>query len=80
MDKHQISYSSNFSPPEYSFSTNCIKFAHSTNADMIMFSTDPDKITWNLFGSQDERIIYNTKKIPVMCINAQDLHVIIGGM
>ncbi|MFP4288764.1 MAG: universal stress protein [Bacteroidales bacterium] len=80
MDKHQIPYSSNFSPPDYSFSTNCIKFADSINADMIMFSTDPDKITWNLFGSQDERIIYNSKKIPVMCINAQDLHVIIGGM
>lgn len=80
LDKHRIPYTSNFSPPQYNFSTNCIKFAQSINADMIMFSTDPDKITWNLLGSQDEKIIYNTKKIPVMCINAQDLHVIIGGM
>lgn len=80
MEKHKIPYTDNFSPAKYNFSSNCIAFAEKIKADMIMFSTDPDKITLNLLGSQDERIIYNQKKIPVLCINAQDLHVIIGGL
>lgn len=80
LEKHNIPYTDNFSPVKGNFSSKCIEFASKINADMIMISTDPDKITWNLFGSPDERIIYNQEKIPVMCINAQDLRVIIGGL
>ena len=45
-----------------------------------MLSTDPEKITWSLFGSSDEHIIYNTAKIPTLCINVRDLKIILGGL
>lgn len=80
LEKHNIPYTENPSPLKKKFASSCIDFADKIKADMLMISTDPDKITWNLFGSPDERIIYNTLKIPVMCINAQDLRVIIGGL
>ncbi len=80
LDKHNISYTETHSPTKSKFAYSIINFSQSIKADMIMVSTDPDKITWSLFGSMDERIIYNQNKIPVMCINAQDLRVIIGGL
>ncbi len=80
LEKNNISYTENFSPPKGNFSQKTVAFAKNIKADVIMISTDPDKITWNLFGSNDERTIYNKEKIPVMCINAQDLRVIIGGL
>ncbi len=80
LEKHNIPYTDNFSPLKGKFSEKCVEFTKNINADIIMLSTDPDKITWSLFGSPDERIIYNQEKIPVMCINAQDLRVIIGGL
>lgn len=80
LEKHNIEYTENHSGSKNKFAMQIISFAHKTNADMIMISTDPDKITWSLWGSMDERIIYNNKKIPVLCINAQDLRVIIGGL
>lgn len=80
LEKHNIPYTENHSPVKNKFAKNIIKFAVGISADMIMISTDPDKITWSLFGSMDERIIYNQQRIPVMCINAQDLRVIIGGL
>ncbi len=80
LEKHNIPFTENHSPSKNKFAFNIIKFAQDVKANMIMVSTDPDKITWSLFGSTDERIIYNQQKIPVMCINAQDLRVIIGGL
>ncbi len=80
MEKNNIPYTENSSPLKGKFSEKCVEFTKEIKADMIMISTDPDKITWSLFGSPDERIIYNQDMIPVMCINAQDLRVIIGGL
>jgi len=80
LEKNNIPHTDNHSPLKGKFSDKCVEFTKQINADMIMISTDPDKITWSLFGSPDERIIYNREKIPVMCINAQDLRVIIGGL
>lgn len=80
LEKHNIPYTENHSPVKNKFAKNILKFAVGINADMIMISTDPDKITWSLFGSMDEQIIYNQYRIPVLCINAQDLRVIIGGL
>jgi nucleotide-binding universal stress UspA family protein len=79
MEKHNISFTENKSP-KGDFARNCSDFAKKIKADMIMLATDPDKITWNLLGSPAERLIYNPEKLPVMCINAQDLKVFIGGM
>jgi nucleotide-binding universal stress UspA family protein len=80
LEKNDIPYSENHAPSKGRFLENCIHFTKSINADLVMISTDPDKITWSLLGSPDERTIYNKEKIPVMCINAQDLRVIIGGL
>jgi nucleotide-binding universal stress UspA family protein len=80
LEKNNILYTENSSPLKGKFSEKCVEFTKDIKADMIMISTDPDKITWSLFGSPDERMIYNREKIPVMCINAQDLRVIIGGL
>ncbi|MFN3557042.1 MAG: universal stress protein [Bacteroidales bacterium] len=80
LDKHNIPHTENFAPSKRKFAMQSVEFAHKIKADMILISTDPDKITWSLFGSPDERVIYNQQKIPVMCINAQDLRVIIGGL
>jgi nucleotide-binding universal stress UspA family protein len=79
-EKHDIPYTETQSPSKGGFLNNCLAFTKEIKADLIMISTDPDKITWNLFGSPDERMIYNLEKIPVMCINAQDLKIIIGGL
>jgi nucleotide-binding universal stress UspA family protein len=80
LEKNNIPSTDNHSPLGGKYSRKCVEFAKTIKADMIMISTDPDKITWSLFGSPDERIIYNREKIPVMCINAQDLNLIIGGL
>ncbi|MBS4013747.1 MAG: universal stress protein [Bacteroidetes bacterium] len=81
MEKHNIPHTETFHNHKGpAFSKQVVNFAKEKNADFIMISTDPDKISWSLWGSDDERIIYNQEKIPVMCINAQDLKVIIGGL
>lgn len=81
LEKHNIPYTETFHNHKVSsFPKQVVAFAKERNADFIMISTDPDKISWSLWGSDDERIIYNQDKVPVMCINAQDLKVIIGGL
>lgn len=80
LEKHDIPFTENNAPKKGNFTFNCVEFAKNNKFDMIMLATDPDKITWSLLGSPDERLIYNQHKIPVMCINAQDLKVIIGGL
>ncbi len=81
LDKHNIPYTEAFHNHKVSsFPKQVVDYAKEKNADFIMISTDPDKISWSLWGSDDEKIIYNQEKIPVMCINAQDLKVIIGGL
>lgn len=79
-ERHNIPFTENHAPQKGNFAHNCIEFAHKNNHDLVMMSTDPDKVTWNLTGSPDERLIYNQYKIPVMCINAQELKIIIGGL
>lgn len=80
MDQHGIKYNVEHAKEKGDYSRQTIEFARQMQADCIMVSTDPDKITWALFGSTDEKIIYNKEKIPVMCMNARDLNVIIGGL
>jgi len=80
LERHNIPFTENLAPAKGNFAQNCIEFAHKNNHDMVMIATDPDKVTWNLTGSPDERLIYNRHKIPVMCINAQELKIIIGGI
>ena len=80
LEKHNISYTETFSEKKISYSQQLVAYAKNINSSFIMISTDPDKTSINPFGSHDERIIYNQEKLPVMCINAQDLKVFIGGL
>jgi nucleotide-binding universal stress UspA family protein len=80
MDQHGVRHTETFAAEGESFSRQIIPFARQKQADAIIISTDPSKISWALFGSSDEKIIYNEEKIPVLCINSKDLNLIIGGL
>lgn len=79
MDQHGVKHTETFAERGKSFHKEIIHFAAQQNADAILISTDPGKISWALFGSEDEKVIYNNEKIPVLCINSKDLNLIIGG-
>ena len=80
LEKHNISYTETFSEKKIPYSQQLVDYAKNIKSSFIMISTDPDKTSINPFGSHDERIIYNQEKLPVMCINSQDLKVLIGGL
>ncbi|NLF41438.1 MAG: universal stress protein, partial [Bacteroidales bacterium] len=81
LEKNNISFTEKTSNPKNgSFVKQTISYAKELNSELIMLSTDPEKITWSLFGSSDEHIIYNTAKIPTLCINVRDLKIILGGL
>lgn len=79
MDYHSIPYTTTFSKPRGSFANQTIAFAGEQNADVIMITSDPDKLTWNPFNKEEERVLYNEEKIPVMFINSKNLRLVIGG-
>ncbi|MFO7977099.1 MAG: universal stress protein [Bacteroidales bacterium] len=79
LEQNNVSYTSSVADARGSFDKQIVAYAKQKNADAIMISTDPDTLSWNPFGTQPERILYNEEKIPVMCINSRDLRLIIGG-
>lgn len=79
LEKHKIPYTETYHKALKGFDQGILNHAMNKKAGAIMLSTDPDKVTWNPFGSPEERIIYNKEGIPVLCINSKDLKVIIGG-
>ena len=79
LEQHKVPYTKSYHNYLKGFDKGLINLALEKKADAIMMSTDPEKITWNPFGSTEERIIYNKEGIPVLCINSKDLKVIIGG-
>ena len=79
MDQYNVTYTIGYHKAVKGFEQAIVNLALEKKADAIMMSTDPDKITWNPFGSPEEKLIYNKEGIPVLCINSQDLKVIIGG-
>ncbi len=78
LEQNNVSFTVEYHKKLKGFDQRIIQHAKEKNADAIMISTDPKKITWNPFGSFEERIIYNKEGIPVLCINSKDLKVIIG--
>jgi nucleotide-binding universal stress UspA family protein len=80
MDQHGVKHTETIAETGKPFHKQIVAFALKQQADAIMISTDPGKISWALFGSDDEKLIYNQEKIPVLCINAKDLNLIIGGL
>lgn len=80
LEKNDIAFTEKTSTRNGSFVKQTMAYAKEMNADLVMLATDPEKITWSLFGSADEHVIYNTEKIPAMCINVRDLKIILGGL
>jgi len=78
LEQHKVPHTVTYHKKLKGFDQRIIEYAKEKNADAIMLSTDPEKITWNPFGAPEERIIYNKEGIPVLCINSKDLKVIIG--
>ncbi|MEE4176247.1 MAG: universal stress protein [Bacteroides sp.] len=79
LDQYKVPYTIGYHKSIKGFEQAVVNLALEKKADAIMMSTDPEKITWNPFGSPEEKLIYNKEGIPVLCINSQDLKVIIGG-
>lgn len=79
LEHNNIPYSSNCAKPRGSFAKQVVEFAKENNADAIMISSDPDKLTCNPFNREEERVLYNPEQIPVMFINSKNLHLVIGG-
>lgn len=81
LEKANVDFTEKFSDEKGpNFGKQIMTFSESINADLIMISTNPDQLSLNFIGSVDEQIIYNSLKIPVMCINALDLNIQIGGL
>ncbi len=79
MEHHNIPYTVSHSEPKGSFGLQVVDFAKEQHADAIMITSDPDKLTCNPFNKEEERVLYNKEKIPVMFINSKNLSLYIGG-
>ncbi len=79
MEHHNIPFTTSLSAPKGSFGLQVVDHAREQHADAIMITSDPDKLTCNPFNKEEERVLYNKEKIPVMFINSKNLSVIIGG-
>jgi nucleotide-binding universal stress UspA family protein len=68
--KNNVKYTERIAEKSGNFSKQVIDYATTTNADLIMIMTNPNKgFGKYLLGSYDEEIIFNATQIPVMCIN-----------
>ncbi|MFP4064256.1 MAG: universal stress protein [Bacteroidales bacterium] len=79
LEHNQVPNTASCSSPNGSFAKHIVKFAREKDADAIMITSDPDRLTCNPFNKEEERVLYNREKIPVMFINSRNLNLIIGG-
>ena len=69
-DERGIEYEINVSQKKAKFSEQTIEFATEIDADMIMImTTKQPRLTDYVFAADEQQIIANNSKIPVMCIN-----------
>jgi nucleotide-binding universal stress UspA family protein len=62
------------------FPKQIVKHAVEIKADMIMIMTNPDQLVPSfILTPNDEKIIFNEAKIPVLCINPVDMNFQVGG-
>jgi len=66
---------------EGNFAKAVINYADYIEADLIMIMTEPDALlpVFN-WGKWDEQILFNTSKIPVMCVNPRDFSIMVVGL
>jgi nucleotide-binding universal stress UspA family protein len=70
LDTHEIKYEVHSAGKGGSFSEEIIKLAVDIEADLILIMTTPNlDFTDYMFGAQEQYVIANNAKIPVMCIN-----------
>ncbi len=79
LDHNKVSNTVFCSSPGGSFAKHVLKFAREGDAEAIMITSDPDKLTCNPFNKEEERVLYNKENIPVMFINSRNLSLVIGG-
>lgn len=63
------------------FAKTVISYADFVDADLIMIMTEPDALlpVFN-WGKWDEHVLFNTAKIPVMCVNPRDFSIMVVGL
>lgn len=73
-DKTDISYTLEQAEKKSHLPRQITAYAEQIDADMIMIMTEPDIFSPDFsLGPWDEKIMFNEKEIPVMCINPVDL-------
>lgn len=64
-----------------SFAKKILSVAKEVNADLLMIMTTPDQIIPGfILAPGDDKLLFNSLKIPVMCVNPKDLGIQILGM
>lgn len=64
-----------------SFAKKILTIAKEENADLLMIMTTPDQIMPGfILAPGDDKILFNSLKLPVMCVNPKDLGIQILGM
>ncbi len=78
--QHDINYEIFSSKGKDSFSAETINFAKENNADLILIMTTKDiGFTDYVLGANEQSMIANNAKIPVMCVNPRPTSTIYGG-
>ncbi len=80
LESKNIDYEIHTAPGKKKFSTETIQFAQQVNADLILIMTTRGiGLTDYMLGAEEQKIIANSARIPVMCINPRPELIISGG-
>lgn len=80
LNSKNIEYDIHTAPGKKKFYAETILFAHDIHADLILVMTTRDiGLADYVLGAEEQKIIANTAKIPVMCINPRSELFISGG-
>jgi|LGVF01.2.fsa_nt_gb nucleotide-binding universal stress UspA family protein len=74
-DENDVDYTVKIADKSGNFTNQVIDYATTSNSDLIMIMTNPDKsLTTFILGRYDEHLIFNTSQIPVLCINPREVN------
>lgn len=80
LSEKEIDYKVSISNEKGSFSEQTLEYAQNTGADLILIMTTKDiRFTDYVFGANEQQIIANSAKIPVMCVNPRTDLMKVGG-
>jgi hypothetical protein len=70
LKQNEVEYEIHTAPKKGSFSSSTIRFAKKINADLVIVMTTKHISFFDyMFGADEQEIIDNSAKIPVMCVN-----------